>query len=481
MSPSRDLVSRAQPALTDRAGTMGARKVTSSERMEQLAEKAGLAAASFNVIFHVPCREGLEVRGCGNAPFVESCIGLLGRIMEELPRLASSPETAARIRICMGGAPDSIDYLNSVIRLAEPGRPVEILAGEACQALLAGGSGQFMLDHCVRLIESFPAVVVEHLQIMESLDGMPDGEALLRYDPAAFRLFELPEKLSSKKNIRQSFLAMMEDMENRKDPLLRDRILRHMDGRFIPTVLNSIRPVGEFYGYHAARDVFKKYFAGFAERNENLPLLISSLPGLGKTHFTISHALSYANVTLILCEPHDLEKPLEKIIRALSGKTARHFVLFFDDVDTRKIDWYYFRTNVGGSFVLPANVTIVIASNYEFPANISSRGRGFTFPIFNEITCQEMIGDFLVCLGMKSPKPELVSVIAADYVEEFGQHLFEELSPRTLVRYLERYNSDMAKRRKMLELSREKVIPVPDASCFYDANQKVIERLAKSV
>ena len=130
---------------------------------------------------------------------------------------------------------------------------------------------------------------------------------------------------------------------------------------------------------------------------------------------------------------------------------------------------------------MPDNITVIIASNYECPANILSRGKGFTFPFFDEITCQEMVHDFLVSMGMRAPSKELVSVIASDYVEEFGQHIFEELSPRTLVRYLERYHNDSAKRRKVLELSKQSVIAAPDAICFYEANQKVLQRLKDSV
>ena len=86
-----------------------------------------------------------------------------------------------------------------------------------------------------------------------------------------------------------------------------------------------------------------------------------------------------------------------------------------------------------------------------------------------------------MAMGMKAPSKELVSIIASDYVEEFGQHIFEELSPRTLVRYLERYLNDSVKRKKVLEQSRQDVITSPDAMCFYEANQKVIQRLKDSV
>jgi hypothetical protein len=45
------------------------------------------------------------------------------------------------------------------------------------------------------------------------------------------------------------------------------------------------------------------------------------------------------------------------------------------------------------------------------------------------------------------------------------------------VRYLERYNQDMEKRKRMLDLSRGEVITRPDAQIFFETNQKVKERL----
>lgn len=212
----------------------------------------------------------------------------------------------------------------------------------------------------------------------------------------------------------------------------------------------------------------------FASGKSNLPLLISSLPGLGKTQMTISHSLHYPQITLILASPDDLSHGLEPLIHSLAVQPKRKFMVFFDDIDVPQTSWYDFRMQVGGAFQLPQNISITIAANQQFPANISSRGRGFVFPIFDEIRCQEMVEDFLVSCGVREPTPELVSVIAADYVEAFGQKLFEELSPRTLVRYLEVYRTDAARRRRMLESSKNDVIPRPDPQVFYDENLKLM-------
>jgi hypothetical protein len=187
--------------------------------------------------------------------------------------------------------------------------------------------------------------------------------------------------------------------------------------------------------------------------------------------------LLYDNLTLILPEPSELEKNLEGLIRKLASRKEHKFVLFFDDVNTNKIDWYYFRTNIGGSFALPENIAVVIASNFEFPANILSRGRGFVFPMFDELRCQEMVHDYLLAKGVRKPPAELVAVMAADYVEEFGQKVFEELSPRTLVRYLEKYEKDSQKRKRMLDLASQDVTARPDAQLFFETNVKLMRAL----
>ena len=192
---------------------------------------------------------------------------------------------------------------------------------------------------------------------------------------------------------------------------------------------------------------------------------------------TIAYAMSFPEITLILPGPESLQEDLESMIEKLASAAGHKFIVFFDDIDTREINWYYFRTHVGGSFALPHNILTVIASNYRFPPNISSRGRAFTFPFFDEIRCQEMIEDLFLSRGMEHVPPELLSVIAADYVESFGQKLFDELSPRTLARYLELYLADQEKRKMMLEFSRGEVITKPDPQAFYAQNLKLLRAL----
>ncbi|MDD5727394.1 MAG: DUF815 domain-containing protein, partial [Victivallales bacterium] len=261
------------------------------------------------------------------------------------------------------------------------------------------------------------------------------------------------------------------------DPFSGGNVFRHLDGRFVPVELDSIRPADEFFGYFKVRQLFAEHFADFSRQRNNLPLLVCSLPGLGKTHMTIAHALQYDNLTLILPEPEDLEKTLQPLIEKLANRRNRRFIVFFDDVDPANVNWYYFRTNIGGSFSLPPNVSVVIASNFEFPANILSRGRAVKFPMFDEARCLEMIEEFLKSRGLKHRNPNLELVIAADYIEDFGQHKFEELSPRTLMRYLEIYQSDMKKRKRMLDMTRMEVFARPDPQVFYEFNVKLMRSL----
>jgi hypothetical protein len=108
---------------------------------------------------------------------------------------------------------------------------------------------------------------------------------------------------------------------------------------------------------------------------------------------------------------------------------------------------------------------------------VASRGRTFSFPLFDEIRCQEMIEDFLLQKGMKNVSNELLSVVASDYVESFGQKIYDELSPRSLSRYLNLYLTDREKRTRMLDFSRGEVITRPDPEAFYAQNLKLLRAL----
>ena len=261
-----------------------------------------------------------------------------------------------------------------------------------------------------------------------------------------------------------------------RDPFAQSRTFRLVKNSFIACKVKNI-PVDKFYGFQAVRERFFEHLSDFAANKGNVPLLVSSLPGLGKTQFSINYTLNFPELTLIFAEPETLSGELEELIKLLALRQRRKFVVFFDDIEPEKIDWYSFRTNVGGSAVLPENILFILASNYHFPINILSRGREITFPVFDEIRCLEMVEDFLLDFGMKNVNENLASVIAAGYIEDFGQKKFTELSPRTLIRYLEKFRNDAQLRKKMLEMSRQEMIVRPDAQLFYEFNIKLLRTL----
>lgn len=262
-----------------------------------------------------------------------------------------------------------------------------------------------------------------------------------------------------------------------RDPFQESRVFRYAEGAFAPVTLEGVRTPGEFCGYQGVRSKFQEHLGDFAAGRTNVPLLVSSLPGLGKTQFSIAYTLAQNNLTLILAEPEALSGELRTLIALLRRRRHRRFVVFFDDIEPEKIDWYGFRTNVGGSAMLPENILFILATNGQFPVNIVSRGREVAFPVFDEVRCMEMVEDFLLSFGLSKVNENLTAVIASSYIEDFGQKKFTELSPRTLMRYLEHYRSDGALRKRILALSQQEMIVRPDAQVFYEFNIRSLRAL----
>ena len=332
----------------------------------------------------------------------------------------------------------------------------------------------FFYRHAVRLAELLKDLIPAYCALLAERSGKaPDG-AVSRLRPSALRLDAAQSVFL---RMKPGAVALEVARMSSDDPFAHGRIFRHLDGAFVPLTLPSIRSADDFYGYQSVRRMFREHFRAFSEGRNNLPLLISSLPGLGKTQMSIAYSLSFPNITLIIPQPEDLTVGLEPLIAELAVWREHKFMLFFDDIDAARTDWYYFRANIGGTFSLPENITVTVASNQRFPANISSRGRGCEFPMFDEIRCQEMILDFLSAKGLRAPSKNLVAVIASDYVSEFGQKQFEELSPRTLVRYLDHYLSDPAKRKTLMDESNSEVVQQPDPQVFYEENVKLMRSI----
>ena len=312
------------------------------------------------------------------------------------------------------------------------------------------------------------------------LDRLERGFAALKVLPECLPASEKPE-LSP--GARSLFAALPEGRENvaaalaAADELSQGRCFLFRCGKLIPVEPESVKPVDKFFGFAGMRAIYRDHFDDFAKGVCNVPLLIHSLPGYGKTSMVLSYALAVPKVTVILPEPAALEREWDALLEHLVRRPDRKFVLFFDDIDPRAVDWYHFRTNVGGAFSPPENIMVVLSSNYEFPAGILSRGRRMSYPVFDEVRCTEMVEDFLLDFGLKRPPRNLVSLIAADYTEEFGQKKFTELSPRTLMRYLSVYGMNRSKRRTIAEMSLGEVITKPDGELFYEFNIELMRSL----
>lgn len=465
---------------------MGGSKAISSG-IKALKDTIIAAESSIKLLFTELKSGQMEFINIFRRNFIQNYIIVLDKILVDLELFSNDSDSANRVFTVQGPEADSIDALNQLLVDCQGKNLMKCLEEAIFDALIlhevltklkaSDKDTSFFIRHAVRICSSVRAVT-DFIELLQRKAGTKDK--LLRLRPGIKNLLRGKSciKLPAPDNkISPETMDLLRRKALEADPFSGGKAFRYLHGKFVAAELSSIRAVGDFFGYSKVRQTFEQHFENFSKQKENLPLLVCSLPGLGKTHFTISYTLDHDNLSLILPEPDDLEKTLQPLIEKLASRKDRRFIIFFDDVDPVKIDWYYFRTNIGGSFSLPQNVSIVIASNFEFPANILSRGRAVKFPFFDEIRCLEMIEEFLRTRGLKHRNPNLELVIAADYVEDFGQRKFEELSPRTLIRYLQVYQSDMKKRKKMLDMTRSKVFAKPDPQIFYEFNAKLMRSL----
>lgn len=306
------------------------------------------------------------------------------------------------------------------------------------------------------------------INILETLPGCVPGDAA-NVLPKAREIFtSLPTGCS---------MTELAVLTAKSDPFAVKKVFTFRDGKFFPVTPSSQKDVSRFYGFPGVRAAFAEDFREFASGISNLPLIVNSLPGYGKTSMIISHALAAPGISVILPDPAALETQWHTLIDALAARRDHRFVVFFDDIDPREVDWYSFRTNVGGAFTPPENIMPVLAANYDFPASILSRGRKISYPVFDEERCMEMVEDFLRSFGMKHPPRNIISLMAAQYTEEFGQKKITELSPRTLMRYLGRFENDSRRRSQIVEQASGEVITKPDGELFYEFNIALMRSL----
>lgn len=462
-----------------------AKSAAVSSEVKRLKETLTAAAASIKLLF-TELRQGrTELVNIFRSNFIRNYIIVLDKVLSDLDGFSGDGSGASRLFTVLDRHADSIDALNQLFVdcqgkslmacLEEAVFDAFILHGILEKLAASDADTLFFIKHAARVCASVKALA-GFVELLWSRAG--NKARLPRLRPGVRELLGGESCIKVPKGrISEGTMNLLKARALETDPFSGGKAFRYLGGRFIAAELSSIRAVDDFFGYIQVRQIFDRHFSDFSRNRANLPLLVSSLPGLGKTHFTISYTLRHDNLTLILPQPEDLEETLQPLIEKLANRRDRRFIIFFDDVDPGKVNWYYFRTNIGGSFSLPDNVSVVIASNFEFPANILSRGRTVKFPLFDEVRCLEMIEEFLRRRGMKHRNPNLELVIAADYIEDFGQRKFEELSPRTLIRYLQVYQEDMKKRKKMLDMTRMEVFAKPDPQVFYEFNAKLMRSL----
>ena len=412
---------------------------------------------------------------------------ILERGVRALEFLVCEPDPATGKLRAPAGLPE---LMLGALRVAAADTPSDPGAARLCHYLNAIGDGR---DASKKLPAALFSAALRHGVILSSiapgaaddreiflLDRMEQLFSALKILPECVPDGELPELSPGAKAL---FAALPEGRSAvaaelaAADELSQGRCFLFRSGKIIPVAPESVKPVHKFFGFAGMRAIYRDHFNDFARGVCNVPLLIHSLPGYGKTSMVLSYALAVPDVTVILPEPAALEREWDELLEHLIRRPDRRFVLFFDDIDPRAVDWYHFRTNVGGAFSPPGNIMVVLSSNYEFPAGILSRGRRMSYPVFDEVRCTEMVEDFLLDFGLKRPPRNLVSLIAADYTEEFGQKKFTELSPRTLMRYLTVYGMNRDKRRTIAEMSLGDVITKPDGELFYEFNIELMRSL----
>jgi hypothetical protein len=264
-------------------------------------------------------------------------------------------------------------------------------------------------------------------------------------------------------------------------PLARGRAFRLAGSRLVAFRPDHIRPIEQLYGYADVKSFFSSYFEAFAAGQTVPPLLLSGLPGLGKTHFTMAYTLAHPQLTLVAAEEKVLVSGLEDLVQTLGAYRDRRFVLFFDDVNAQTLDWTSFRHQVGGMLALPSNLAIVVASNFGFPGAIRSRCTNFEFRPMDAPAARSMICGYLQQhLAMAEPRPALLDVMTADFVEQYVNGPLEDLTARSLIGYFEALAGDEARRQRLMDESLAEMVREPDEDAFVRSNQRVMEQMQRS-
>jgi len=433
--------------------------------------------SSFNVLFLEPRDGQLAVRKTVHQQWLEVYWRLLTMICCGQRTAAPDPRI---------NGPDAVDLLNHLVRLAGRNSVAAMLRESVWDAVLdaindrrEAGRGDVMrhaLAHAARVFELGVTVLEDYVSRLRR--SRESCERLAPVDLGSLKA-EVAIAASWQPEHGDDSARIIEYLKS-NDRFAAGRAFRTRGPELVPASFGDIRPVDQFYGYIGQKKFFHAYFSEFAAGQSKPPLLLSGLPGLGKTHLTIAYALAQPQLTLVAADHAHLESHLEDLVAMLGRHFHRRFVLFFDDVDTEGTDWSAFRAQVSGYLPFPSNIAIVVASNYDFPANVRSRCMGYDFHSMDPAVCREMIGDYLrKRMGLEHPSANLISVIAADFTNEYVNGPLLELSPRSLIRYLEMLEASDERRQKLYEESLLELVRQPIDEVFTESNQQVLEGMKR--
>lgn len=461
--------------------------MTTSDPIGALRQRLRELLASANVLFERP---GPDARSTVHHDVLDAYLRSLRSMDRELADLAVKPENSRRWFETVDHAPDSIDYLNHTVELAGR-RPVAALLAECLWdavrrslPLVEDASDgvtrlSHMLRHAARVFQSGLEAPARYVALLEEL--CPGGEGRVpRLVPGGLGRFAedaFPAGLGEGA-IDARALDLIQERAKAHDRFAEGRTFRPVRDELLRGPLGDIRSLDNFYGYVRERKYFQEHFAPFLEGRRVPPLLLTGIPGVGKTHLTIAFALSMPEVVLINASTEYLESRLEWLVETLAGHPYRKFLVFFDDIEPDRVDWTTFRNQVEGYLPYPSNTAIVIASNGDFSARVKSRCAHFVFRPMSPEVCQEFVAEYLEQhKWMSRPYPNLVSTVAADYASMYKRGVLNELTPRSLIRYFETLETDRERIRLLIRESLEEIVRTPSEEAFYQSNKKIAERL----
>ncbi len=441
--------------------------------------------SSFDFILSKPHDGKMWLRYDSEENFLNCLRAMINSIKNEL----NDPQKDRLVRK-VDVEPDSIDYINNIIRLTQESCFSDLLKKRICYAL------SFLLDlndiqancnirtnqlimHSARLIKLACLIPEKYFNKLKKMSKDKDQlPRLLEFDSfeTGNEIFgEILDVKKVNKEAIEDLIFYVRELDGFSD----DRAYI-FDSRvdFSPFSVDHIRDRIDFYGYRETKLFFMDHFSDFSNSNSALPLFIYGPPGLGKTHFTISMALAYPNLNVICMAKEQFESMLGKLFKRLKNYSYRRFVVFIDDIDPKTIDWYQFRSYVDGMMHIPENVSLVMSTNFEFSSRTLSRGKILEFERLNARLAEEMISDYFVSTTGEKLPDILNTIVAADYVNEQINGPLQELTPRSLLVYLQTLEGN-SKRWKSLvfESGCENIFRVASDGEFARSNKEVMKKL----